>query len=209
MGCSNYNFWKLDKWDKIGIASLIVFFTIFVVLNTFAISSSQVILYDTNSIVCIPGSSTILQSNYNRPGSYFSVIPGHTYKITISSIERPYDICCCLTSSVPTVGVEANDVKYLQSFTYVFTAGSDDYFFLVNTFIDDVNYLLSDNLVVEDITTSEFSASINLLSDFVSVANIWSVFNNSIPYILVIILVAFGIYLISHAIREISKGRDI
>ena len=63
--------------------------------------------------------------------------------------------------------------------------------------------------MIEDITTSEFSASINLLSDFVSVANIWSVFNNSIPYILVVILVAFGTYLIFHAIREISKGRDV
>lgn len=48
MGYSNDNFWKLDKWDKIGIATLIVFFTIFVVLNTFSFGASSVDLIEKN-----------------------------------------------------------------------------------------------------------------------------------------------------------------
>lgn len=73
MGYSNDNFWKLDKWDKIGISSLIVFFTIFVVLNTFSFGTEvQDVSYSTLANVSF-GTSGVFVEGGNL--AYFTVEP--------------------------------------------------------------------------------------------------------------------------------------
>ena len=81
MGCSNDNYWKLDKWDKIGIATLIVFFTIFVVLNTFCFGADTFV--PVNDLVQNTVDNVIiLQEHEGRFGFAIDIKRGHTYKFT-------------------------------------------------------------------------------------------------------------------------------
>ena len=73
MGCSNDNYWKLDKWDKIGIASLIVFFTIFCVLNTFCFGADvENVSYTTLNNVSFGSSGKFVEGGTT---AYFIVEP--------------------------------------------------------------------------------------------------------------------------------------
>lgn len=208
MGYSNDNFWKLDKWDKIGIASLIVFFTIFVVLSTFSFAS-----YKINGVIYngfIGNSSSLpnqISQNSIAKGIYYKLTPGLKYSITING-----------------------DIKQLYGY-FAYTDGSlavgtpTKYFTTVNQkqieFIcpDDMNTLFFWSSIIEpnnsiiDLLSVDYNSgmgySLGILGAEVSPSSLWQVFKISIPYISVVVLFSFGTYLIFHAIREISKGRDV
>lgn len=200
MGCSNDNFWKLDKWDKIGIASLIVFFTIFVVLNTFCFADYSPALVSLNDL---GGSSdNIYVQTPGYYGYYFFAEDNFSYNITSQSSDI---YVCRLSSRIPSPGVSYTFLTELQngdSFTF---EGSGSYVFIYSSAPIDLSKLT----VIIPGVESGFNFSILKISDFLKVDTIWSVFKLLIPFISVLVLFVFGFYLISHAIREISKGRDI
>lgn len=196
MGYSNDNSWKLDKWDKIGIASLIVFFTIFVVLNTFSFGAKNV------SLIRIDGlglSGNTLKSTANRTGVYFSVVEGATYTISNNATGQPV---LCFLNEIPSEGVQIIPGVVRLNGSYTFVAKSSYNYIYVQGDIDSFNIS-----VTQDSTSMKIS--LLKLSSSLSFSDLWGVFRNCIPYVLVVVLVSFGIYLISHAIREISKGRDL
>lgn len=51
------------------------------------------------------------------------------------------------------------------------------------------------------------SAAVNTLATTVSAASLWGVFADAVPYISVVVLVAFGFYLIRRMIKGLSKGK--
>ena len=101
MGYSNDNFWKLDKWDKIGIASLIVFFTIFVVLNTFSFGAVSVDLIEKNGLSTGTPNGVFTQNSANS-GFYFRVYKGVTYHFV--SNDSVSSMAFCFSHDVPDVG---------------------------------------------------------------------------------------------------------
>ena len=50
-------------------------------------------------------------------------------------------------------------------------------------------------------------AAVNTLSTTVTADALWGVFANAVPYISVVVLVAFGFYLIRRMIKGVSKGK--
>lgn len=110
------------------------------------------------------------------------------------------------TFDVPSVGVICSsiDVVSFQSYTVTIPDGINYVFVCTNR---EEMAPTNENLLV----TTNFSNYDNVifsLSKNVGISNIWNTFEIAIPYILVVVLVSFGFYLIFHAIREISRGRD-
>lgn len=51
------------------------------------------------------------------------------------------------------------------------------------------------------------SGAVNTLSTTVTADALWGVFANAVPYISVVVLVAFGFYLIRRMLKGVSKGK--
>lgn len=49
--------------------------------------------------------------------------------------------------------------------------------------------------------------AVNTLATTVSSDALWGVFGQAVPYISVVVLVAFGLYLIRRMIKGVSKGK--
>ena len=110
-----------------------------------------------------------------------------------------------LSDALPVVGQSVEKIGYVSSSEniYSFSFISNDYSYAYC----NISWL-PESFAVDRVPV-RLNIAISDLVDSITVFDLWSVFNNAIPYILVVVLVSFGIYLISHAIREISKGRDI
>ena len=51
------------------------------------------------------------------------------------------------------------------------------------------------------------NAAVNTLATTVTADSLWSVFASAVPYIAIIVVVAFGFYLIRRMIKGLSKGK--
>lgn len=110
-----------------------------------------------------------------------------------------------LSDTLPAVGQSVDRIGYVSSSEniYSFSFISNDYSYAYC----NISWLPS-SFTVERVPVG-FKIAISGLIDSITSNDLWSVFSNAIPYILVVVLVGFGMYLITHAIREISKGRDV
>lgn len=202
MGYSNDNFWKLDKWDKIGIATLIVFFTIFVVLNTFCFGAQNISLVKFNNAVFSNG--TIVSSSRNRVGGYIQCKKGHTYSVNFEGFPG---LNYAFTDVLPDFGVSYYGSSYKTS-SFEFVADKD-FFVCYSGFLDIEDGDINDYVTIVDDTPGGMLGAVTILTNYFSLYSLWGVFVSALPFILLVVLVAFGIYLISHAIKEVSKGRDV
>lgn len=209
MGYSNDNFWKLDKWDKIGIASLIVFFTIFVVLNSFCFASYEF----TGDLV---GAGFFNSNGDITFGDGWRIYRYKAIDCDYILLKVAYSSSFNTTNVNVIFGDDLVDSKIINATGYHQLSGvSGEYTYKFPYIERDYIYVCCYTPQSVDITlyTDDFSSGFGYASAYLgtslSISAIWSVFNKSIPYILVVVLVSFGIYLITHAIREISKGRDV
>lgn len=205
MGYSNDNFWKLDKWDKIGIAILIIFFTIFVVLNTFSFGAEvpsdfykidyvdvyKNLVFDYNGLVKT-SNANIYKYKLKNGNNYILLNGSYFYNYVLSNTD---DISLDYVFKDKVSTVNSSDSQI-----YIYNSDNFDYLYI--TFYPD-------NFVHVYTNANGMTDAISSMIDFVSFDDFWSVFKFAIPYILVVVYFVFGIYLITHAIREISKGRDV
>ena len=205
MGCSNDNYWKLDKWDKIGIASLIIFFTIFVVLNTFSFGADvpsdfykidyvdvyKDLIFDYTGLVKT-SSANIYKYKLKNGNNYILLNGSFFYNYVLTNTDD-ISLDYVFTDKVSTVNSSGSQI-------YIYNSDNFDYLYI--TFYED-------NFVDVYTNANGMTDAISSMIDFVSFDDFWLVFKIAIPYILVVVLAGFGIYLIVHAIKEISKGRDI
>lgn len=135
-------------------------------------------------------------------GFYFRAYKGVSYNLVNNSPTVSYVVC--RLSDIPDVGVSFSDRVVVYPSQSLKLELSND----TNLYI----YCLQTSLVPDITVTSDIDNymlfSMDRLGD-ITFSGLWDTFNKCIPYILVVVLVAFGIYLITHAIREISKGRDV
>lgn len=50
-------------------------------------------------------------------------------------------------------------------------------------------------------------AAVNTLATTVTADSLWGVFADAVPYISIVVLVAFGLYLIRRMIKGLAKGK--
>lgn len=194
------SFWALDKWDKIGISIVLITFAIFSISSCFAdyreidyitridklyYSASSGLTYNENGYVdiyAISPSTTSILVKYS--GSYFNLGFFNDYpdSVEVSQISG---------SNYPSSTTEV-DIAVPEGSNYLVVATNKT---------SPAEYSLYYDF--EGISTVSL-----ILSNFLNFNDLWSVFKLAVPYVLVVVLVSFGFYLIFHAIREISKGRD-
>lgn len=225
MGSCNDNinsFWALDKFDKIGVSIILVFFAIFSVLSTFSFGFSNEVSFDYLGQFAVSGTDTTSVGSTVQlvSGTAYRLVSlpsyyGYTYNIKYN-IPSTYggDTYIRLISfdSSPSVGSCGTLVDYQTSSPG--TTISFDYFLETSSpiyLLISVNGWGSEDILNNLTITTDFngtglqSAVQTLLFSF----DLWSVFKMALPYVLVVVLVSFGFYLISHSLRELSKGRDI
>ena len=204
---------KLDKIDKIFIAFTFIIVTFVCLFNTFCFASQnvEVVPLDGYRVDTNQGVSTF-QSSSNGVGFYFEPIKGHTYKITNTYTGSPStsSISIMRLPVIPYEGYQTtNQRNYLNpGLTYEYTANDDDVlcvFVGKNTYVGD----FLEKITVVDVTPVGFQAVIGNLTLNVGLTQLWNIIQNSIPYVLVVVTVSLGFYFILHAIKEVSKGRDV
>lgn len=201
MGCSNDNYWKLDKIDKIVISLIFVFSTFFSVFTIFSdASESENVSFDVINDVEIDLNG-IVKSNFSGSSiGYIELEKGYIYTITP---PKNWSLHFYLSNDVPNLGVSCVKLGNIRNDSFEYVCNSFSQYLFLDFQWSNPNILISRRPI------PGFSGAVDDLVSNVSPSALWKTFNLSIPYILVVVLVAFGIYLITHSIREISKGRDV
>lgn len=137
-------------------------------------------------------------------GIYFPVRAGFSYNLNFNLINtQVYRIF--ISDDVPALDTEGL-MLYRDNFTtntYTFTATQDGYLFFWNYNID----LTNDNTTFQ-LVGDVMNSSVSSLVDNVGISSIWNIFDISINYIVVVVLFAFGCYIIFRIIRKITRGKE-
>lgn len=185
---------KLDKIDKILIALVFIIGAVF--SPVFADSEINV-----QYVSGVGVSSGTIVENSNQTLFYYSLIKGRSYRITNTGYENSFSLRTSDSLAIGTTLTNFLSQATLPAGTSVeFTAGSD---FIVSYY---ANTNISEFFIVEDIS-NEMGKTVDSLVDNIGPSAIWDIFNTGINYIYVVVLVAFGIFIISMVIRKISKGK--
>lgn len=168
------------------------FFTIFFMILSFYFSCFAVEIpsdyYQVNF-------ELFLENSQVGSAGFTSVKYCNTYRYKLNNggnyiaISSPYSFNYCLSSSDLKIGdsLSAVSVGQPDSLIYIYNSGNFDYIYI--SFYGDNHVTLYSN------ANGMTSALSNLIDD-VSVDSLWGVFQLAIPYILVVVLVALGIYFI-------------
>ncbi len=145
--------------------------------------------------------ATSFVSNYYYDSYYYYLRLGHTYRFYTDDTGSLRIIS---SKDVPDVGVSCSFYSTVgpnSEFTYTVT---DDTYFYFTTYTHEQPYFL----FCEDITPNVMNSTVTQLAFYVSNTNLWGVFKLAIPYILIVVIVVFGFYLIRRMIKGLSKGKS-
>lgn len=139
--------------------------------------------------------------NYNDTYNigYVEIEKGYIY--TFYNNLPGYDVICAFSYDVPAV-----NVVYYDTFT---TDRNSSYSFIS----DDYDYMFFDfqqNYVLR-VTRKKivgYDTAVSELVDNVGISQVWDIFDTSIGFVVVVVLAAFGIFLVVIAIRKIQKGKS-
>lgn len=200
MDCSR-NFWKLDKFDKVVISLIFIVFTIFTIFSTFSFASENVELDEVKGVYVDRNSNYFIIGNEQYGTSYCKVESGYIY--TVDCINGALGVQIAFGNDVP-----ASNVLYYDRLS-IGGDGSSYSFIVPNNFKYAYFYgSWSGFIRVTRERVGGMDNTVQYLADSISPDNLFNVFNISIPYILVVVVVSFGFYIIFKLIRRLSKGRS-
>ena len=198
--------YKLDKFDRMFIAFVFVLVTLFNI-GSFVFASEDWEEVNTTLLSDVAASTN---SNYFTSSSgsntrYFQLEVGYIYRVRVlqnlsgrrlvvgssdqPAVNVPYDI---LTSSL----LNAGD-------SYSFISNGSSYAFLAFSPSAQTTAITVERQKIEG-----YNSAISDLVDNVGLNNFWGVFEGGIDFVGVVVLVAFGIFLVALAIKKISKGKS-
>ena len=172
----------------------LTFFVIFCVLLSFYFScfavdthipdgyyQIQPSLYLKNALINNNKVNSVQFANVYR----YKMVTGGNY-IMISS---PYSFQYCLSSSDLQVGDDVSEMSFATpgSLVYIYNSGEFKYLY-ISYYVDNKVSLYSN--------ANGMNMALSNLIDNLSIDSLWGVFQLAIPYVLVVVLVALGIYFI-------------
>ncbi len=192
-----------SKLKKISFILLILFIVLFPFwcVRGLCVEPETVDYTVVNNLTASPYSNAFAYSE-NIAVIYFYAEKGYIYHITVDNNQ--YTRACVVSSAVPAVSVPYNLLQRVtpnEHFEY-------DYYTYDDTYIS-VNGLDADKLTT--VTRTKIPGMDSAVSDLVNnvgINSIWNIFDISINYIIVVVLFAFGCYIIFRIIRKISKGKE-
>lgn len=172
----------------------LIFFAVFSIILSFCFSAFAVdtaipegyyqiqpSLYLKNALIKNNKVNSVQFANVYR----YKLVVGGNY-IMISS---PYSFQYCLSSSDLKVGDDVSEMSSASpgSLVYIYNSGEFEYLY--------ISYYVDNKVTLYSNANGMNMALSNLIED-VSVDSLWGIFQFAIPYVLVVVLVALGIYLI-------------
>lgn len=195
---------KLDKYDKYFIAFILVIITLFNIGQCFAAEEWEEVETTTVQGINVSSNSNYFYSSPNNIIRYFNIETGYIYKIEVIK-DLSSSRYLVGSSELPALNVPYNlltsDLQHLGD-TYTFIANGSNYAFLSYSPNAD-----SSGITVSRQKIAGQSSAINDLVDNVGVNQLWGVFEGGIDFVGVIVLVAFGLFLVFLLIKKLSKGK--
>lgn len=198
MDCSDK--WKFDKVDKIFIAFISAFVAVFCVIETFCFADSSVDFFVYNGYGISNSTVVSLDPQFSYAAT-FEVIKGHTYSVSFDTSKQPV-ACYYISDVVPVVGESASRVVPDSTSSFTFTSDYSGAAVFLYSWTND----FTSSLKITDVTIG-YNSIISSLVDNVGISNFWNIFENSVPYILVVTVFSLGFFLIITSIKGVSKGK--
>lgn len=194
----------IKKNVRIVSLSILLFAIISFVHSSSVFADTEQISPDgtVTGIVINPNSNVFVSNQGStRHTGYVSVDKDYIYYIKNTSSSTPVYIAS--SNEIPSLGGTYNFIYTLDvGNTYTYRPTGDYLYFDFTT-----NVTNSYPLITREKLGSMGSA-VNDLVDNVGVNNLWSVFEIAIDYIWVVVLVAFGIFIITRLIMRLSRGKE-
>lgn len=198
-----YNKIKFDPVEKFAFVvtlCIATLFSFFSCVCCYAIESESVQPIIANGIA-------IQNANYfvavdNRYTAYFEYEKGYIYHITNVGNSN---INIVISNQLPAVNVPFNVIErgFPPNSTYSYIGNGGEYVYIcMNS--DSTGGNIS--ITREKIPGQE--SAVDDLVNNVGVNQMWSVFEDGISFVGVVVLVAFGLFLVVLAIKKVSKGKS-
>lgn len=189
--------YKLDKYDKYFVAFILVILVIFNIGSCFA-SEIENVSSETVQNLQMGTESNFFYATENHVIRYAQLEKGYIYHFKNNSAQYPCYIS--FSNDVPAVNVPYYELtKIPASGTYDFISNNYSY-----AYFNDMDWPM--NLTREKIANMDGAVG-DLVSN-VGFNQLWSVFEGGIDFIGVVVLVAFGLFLIVLLIKKLSKGKS-
>ena len=191
--------YKLDKYDKYFVAFVLVVLVIFNISQCFAVETEDVDYTTVTGMAFDQNTNHFVTGVSNRNTGYFQLESGYVYYI---SLANGYSgIFLATSESLPASNVPLNYIGTLSAGqTYSYLANNQTYLYF--------SFSNSSGVSVTREKVEGQQSAINDLVENVGVDQLWSTFESGIDFIGVVVLVAFGIFLIVLLIKKISKGKS-
>lgn len=189
--------YKLDKYDKYFVAFVLVILVIFNIGSCFAVEVENVESTQVSGLA-ITSNNNYFTSTSSHSVRYITLEKGYIYHFTNNSTQYPQSVC--FSYDVPSVNVPYYDYRAVpvgESFSFV--SNDYDYFYFAGQ---------DTNMVVTREKIANMDGAVGDLVSNVGVNQLWSVFENGIDFIGIVVLVAFGLFLIVLLIKKLSKGKS-
>lgn len=130
--------------------------------------------------------------------------PNCAYTLTNTSTDK--NLYYSTTDTYVTSGIVGNRYSLSKGTTVdIDISDSDTYLFIYITSLSDGENMLDYIKVVN--TSSNMGAAIGGLVSEAGPRNLWNIFENCVSYIAVIVLVAFGLFIIIRIVKKLSKAK--
>lgn len=188
-----------DKKKYVRIVSLSIL--LFAIIS-FVHSSS--VFADTESVdISSVNLSMSASRNYFTSGSssvgYFELEKGYIYHIT--NLNSSFTRLVVISDDLPGVNVTYTVLTNIEPLgTYDYIANNNSIMY--------ISYDYSNQASVTREKISGMDSTVSELVNNVGIDNIWSIFEIAIDYIWVVVLVAFGIFIITRLIKRLSRGKE-
>lgn len=192
--------YKLDKYDKYFVAFILVILVIFNVSQCFAVEGEELSFTSAGNIMIDPNNNYFTSSQYEITG-YLLMEKGYIYHVFVpDSFSLPRNVA--VSNVAPAVNVRYEFLSTIQpGGSYNYICDNDQYlYFSLSSY--------NDGVVVTREKVENMNGAIGDLVSNVGVNQLWSVFESGIDFAGVVVLVAFGLFLIVLLIKKLSKGKS-
>lgn len=184
-----------------------IIFCLFVVLFPFflvtpVLADSDIVDYDIVPGLYAGSNQNYFVSNSNAYVGAVTIESGYIYHI--SKITGTNAVAIVSSSQYPAVNVTYDVLTTINAGeSYDFLATSNTVLYVCfNTTSNGSSFTVTREKI------GGMSSTVDELASIVSPSALWNIFDISINYIVIVVCVAFGIFIIFKLIRKLSKGKE-
>lgn len=189
MDCSD-DFWKFDKIDLIFIN-----FILFIMVSIVTFADVESVDVSSVSQLSISPNTNYFISATSQSVSYVHMEKGYIYYFDFSGNTGDYFIA--YSNSVPALNVPYS-YGGLRSGNFSYMCTDDEYIYF--SWAWPVPFTVTRERI------TDMGGVVSILSNDVGANQFWNIFIYAIPFILVVVLVVFGFFIIRRLTKKESKG---